>query len=85
MEFKGTKGKWESHGYFIHSPDGIVAKAVNQSTFDRKENAKLMAASPDLLEACQLMLLDMEERGRNMQGDAVEIMKSAINKALGNY
>lgn len=60
--------------YGIHS-----ANHVNEF----KANAKLIAAAPELLEACQLMIMDLEERGKNMQGDAVRIMKDAIKKALG--
>ncbi len=47
----------------------------------KKEDADLIAAAPDLLEALQLYITDCEVEGLEYNTDCYELAKQAINKA----
>lgn len=88
IEFKGTKGPWKVTRLAIWTEDGKTAIADTwdqQGDYPTKlkaqENSKLIAASPDLLEALQVLY--------NSIDSCVELTpkvllqaKTAINKAL---
>jgi hypothetical protein len=84
---KYTPGPWfavEYAGYFnIQSQDGYGEK---YNLLDREEdenaeaNAKLIAASPDLLEACIEALKEMEFHNWH-NSKTGNLIRSAINKA----
>jgi hypothetical protein len=50
---------------------------------ERDSNARLIAAAPDLLEACMAYIADREESGCTADSAAVKAMRAAIAKATG--
>lgn len=95
-----TPGPWTFHlphssdywaPAFIKVSGSIVAEAFSRNGFqERDANARLIAASPQLLEACEAMLaqfehwlpqLTSEERG--VEIEPVRMARSAISKARG--
>lgn len=108
MEFKGTKGNWTTEQTNkVESGLDVVIKSNNEVigwlyskniTSNKKEleaNANLIAAAPELLEACKevLRLKDLieypQETNQEHLGEAKAITlmlgktQKAINKALG--
>ena len=91
--------RWEytkrlDEGYRIHA--GTMADAIAdiddwQTPEETEANARLIAAAPELLEACKQMLADMrhtEIRGDKIHTTAIgghfhELIKNAVNKAEG--
>ena len=69
-EFKGTKGKWEAIGFECVDFSNLIVGVKNGKPAgickifydgikipdEAKANAKLIAAAPDLLEACQKVI-----------------------------
>ena len=98
-EFKGTQGKWKlsiskrgrkahinANDWEMHTKVYVQTQDIEGNYVDSEEgmaNAQLIETAPELLESLQLLLNDLEERGVNMQGDAVTIAILTINKALG--
>ena len=103
---KHTAGKWEydTSGNYYHASGVIrmngvlIAKMVTQTTHKPGEvdaNARLIAAAPELLEACRLALPFLEEyrervikgeiTGKLLTGDYAPVndMRRAIAKAEG--
>lgn len=79
MEFKGTKGKWKAKIVFdnwviVDEKDNILGIR------DNKENSKLIAAAPDLLEALECCL-DSLGGEFNLPIDCISDAKQAIDKA----
>jgi len=101
MEFKGTKGEWtvgKSHGCVVSddSTGGLVRGATGEDAIKyyggnlicesvSNENAQLIAAAPELLEALQSMLniFDRNLFEGEVGYNVCEKSKQAINKALG--
>ncbi|WP_205954181.1 hypothetical protein [Pantoea stewartii] len=109
-EFKGTKGPWQvgretiDGDIRIINPDGAMVAMTEVKTGDGylwspstvAENANLIAAAPELLEALQLIIKDLRIRAK-VSGDIDDdgtvvldigsgaLMKAndAISKALG--
>lgn len=93
-EFEGTKGPWEVEDKeFVVSGDRAIATVGGVFLIEGdKENANLIAAAPDLLEALQVILINFRDA---CTGDLVsmnDILKfdasvvkarAAIAKALG--
>ena len=97
-EFKGTKGEWtsfkpeDSNGYVYVDSDettqGGVATCYN-SLGNSIEDAKLIAAAPELLQALQKAKKNIEAAHKMLESTSVlcskgifEIIDKAINKAL---
>jgi hypothetical protein len=84
MNFKGTKGEWvvekaekDSSGRACYR----VSTYIRAQEKELKANAKLIAAAPDLLEACQ-RFVDKCDTGRARSVESYSQMKAAIEKAL---
>ena len=67
MRTQHTPGPWHVTGDYVRNEnDGLVGEALNlwanvkTPTDERKANARLIAAAPDLLAACRCALADME-------------------------
>lgn len=88
-----TPGPWEIEGNRITALGrGIIAVTPmpqDGGTFDVKENARLIAASPDLLESCQSLMRLLAEAimaGMPIRPDVADARNkavAAINKATG--
>lgn len=90
MEFKGTEGKWEI------MMDGDEIKIIQADSLENGagceevkciEDANLIAAAPDLLEALQLLLKQSKNRTTTTYPEwygAVNKGLAAIRKALGD-
>jgi hypothetical protein len=91
-EFKGTPAPWSlyeddrNYGRAIRDTQkNLICVPADMKPLSSSEcysNAKLIAAAPELLEALQLLLNDLQERGVNMQGDAIKIANEAIKKVI---
>lgn len=83
-EFKGTKGEWKREGTVIFVPGGGFDVRYMP---DAEENAKLIAAAPDLLEELQLTLGALREIcftcGAASPESTIRRAEAAIAKALG--
>jgi len=100
METKHTPGPWTSNAfarepdceYFVAGPEGQWLADVgggedyvDHSSMDtQRANARLIAAAPDLLAACEAVLDMVESEGRDTgRGGAFSDMRDAIAKATG--
>lgn len=99
-EPKYSPAPWSVKGYFqvVSAPiekeghitvrhgicDTETGSYVSMSWEEREANAKLIAASPELLEALQELISDLEEETLSTSiNDSISRAKQAINKALG--
>ena len=91
-EFKGTQGKWEVVAGDDNAPDvisdiGVEIAFTPTYNGDKAEqlcNAKLIASSPELLEALQKMLSKAYKQNWNdAYPEVIKSAQNAINKALG--
>lgn len=93
---KHTPGPWEDvwlddeNGWIMDSRGNYLAEMVVAdeeglcvSEDEARVNAHLMAAAPELLEACSLALDDFEMEGIELNHDTVTALKAAIKKARG--
>lgn len=93
---KGTSGRWSAHCYndggfevkAVMGPSSVVVAARSQWKHNKQEshaNAKLIAAAPDLLRACELVSLWMIGECPSPHSDSqlLEVVNSAIRKAKG--
>lgn len=93
MKTAHTRGPWQLSnatpaGRFVgSSPDGVlgIAMAFGDTPDEQDANARLIAAAPDLLEACQAILTLLEQG----QADTLTLehdgayLRAAIAKAEG--
>lgn len=88
--FKGTPGPWSiNHHYnWIESENADRVVIGGSQGFDA-DDANLIAAAPELLEALQELISGYEDREKSgmfdmlVHGDLIEKANAAINKALG--
>ncbi|EFN4711721.1 hypothetical protein FQG92_06660 [Escherichia coli] len=90
-EFKGTPGKWK---YTVRNVNEMMTTFhgvtigdtyIEAATRNEREDALLIAAAPDLLEALQAMLNKVYKQNWNDHyPDEVSKAQSAISKALGD-
>ena len=91
-EFKGTPGKWK---YTVRNVNEMMTTFhgvtigdtyIEAATRNEREDALLIAAAPDLLEALQLLLKQSKKRTTTTYPEwygAVNKGLAAISKALG--
>lgn len=91
-EFKGTPGKWK---YTVRNVNEMMTTFhgvtigdtyIEAATRNEREDALLIAAAPDLLEALQLLLKQTKNRATTTYPEwygAVNKGLAAISKALG--
>ena len=90
MKFKGTKGKWHQDKWrHIISEDNkpVLFEGVTipmMSDDETKENTKLIAAAPDLLDALIRCKQVLAEYNSDKSINAHYIASKAIEKALGS-
>lgn len=94
-EFKGTRGPWnyrdDEPEWVTDSNDNIAVARVTRYNTDAKAqhaNAKLIAASPDLLAALQQLLEIYDDHSGKVwttssKHRALDEARTAVNKALG--
>ena len=95
-EFKGTQGKWEVVVGDDNAPDVISDIGVevaftptyNGDKTEQWHNAKLIAASPDLLAALQQLLEIYDDQSGKVwttssKRRALDNARAVVNKALG--
>ncbi|EHU0089753.1 hypothetical protein KY049_002547 [Escherichia coli] len=92
-EFKGTPGKWK---YTVRNVNEMMTTFhgvtigdtyIEAATRNEREDALLIAAAPDLLEALQLLLKQSKNRTTTTYPEwygAVNKGIAAIRKALGD-
>ncbi len=92
-EFKGTPGKWK---YTVRNVNEMMTTFhgvtigdtyIEAATRNEREDALLIAAAPDLLEALQLLLKKAENRTTTTYPEwygAVNKALEAIKKAIGD-
>lgn len=99
MERKHTPGPWEIYdeefddrrGYqepkiIANGSDSALVHEICTIRIGLKEtpaNARLIAAAPDLLAACQLALDTMSDYRNNTPADVQQFIRAAISKAEG--
>ncbi len=83
-EYDGVTQTWEiNQGYPIGTNAGIrIRRTEGQSINDQEANARLIAAAPDLLEAAQKVLADLDEKP-DYYVPGYHDLKQAIAKATG--
>ncbi|EGK3591955.1 hypothetical protein LGG24_000058 [Escherichia coli] len=91
-EFKGTPGKWK---YTVRNANEMMTTFhgvtigdtyIEAATRNEREDALLIAAAPDLLEALQLLLKQSKNRTTTTYPEWYEAVNkglAAISKALG--
>lgn len=95
-EFKGTQGKWEvaagdDNALDVISDIGVEVAFTPTYNSDKTEqwhNAKLIAASPELLSALQQLLEIYDDNSGKVwttssKRRALDNARAAVNKALG--
>jgi hypothetical protein len=83
MSVKFSLGPWRpSYGIFVHAAnDECVALVKGDGDENTEANARLIAASPDLLEAADDALADLE--GYEFAAETIRKLRAAIAKATG--
>lgn len=82
---KHTPGPWrmgQEGNLRVYGPDNTSSAGLIAETFNR-ENARLIAAAPELLEACKAALAEAEERDEDLGANCWPELKAAIEKAEG--
>ena len=92
MEFRGTKGEWKvstsGHKNFnncVITEDGGPVCFITSWISDQDANAKLIAAAPELLQACIHALQMCEDQLMPTEYDLTiraDRLRAVINKAL---
>lgn len=78
---KRTEGPWEFDGEsLVYQENGPTIADV---IYDPYANANLIAAAPELFDACELALRELGEFYNEGQSEALRTLKAAIKKANG--
>lgn len=92
-ENKHTPGPWHVDAHTnVMATGGMVAFPGIAAGFDQAANARVIAAAPDLLAACELGIRYLEAvcfntrnpKQRKNYADAASLMRAAIAKATGS-
>ena len=92
MQKEHTPGAWEftrhedeDGGIYFSAPLNAPGFASDMVTVHQEANAKLIAAAPDLLEACQHQLAALDARPYNFSQmlAAHRALQAAVTKAKG--
>ena len=84
-----TEGEWKVKGYFVVIDEKgeeiirTVARKTADGVNERIANARLIAAAPDLYEACRRAQTRLFELGQSESMRTLKIMKEALAKAEG--
>lgn len=95
---KHTEGKWKyifkDGKYQVEAPGAYICQMIQYGMVNQKEeyylhekaNARLIAAAPELLEACKILLSYMEspDSFESLAKQGMLIAREAISKAEGN-
>ena len=88
MQTYHTPGPWKTvmaYGYKIKAADGIIVAALPTHcplTWESPANAYLVAAAPDLLAACSLVLDELDSQ-LELDDHTKQMLSNAITKATG--
>ena len=78
-----TPGPWEWDGYGItHNEKDVVGVSAGQDLIISEADANLIAAAPDLLEACK-ELFECTKGSAWVDGELFDQIETAIDKAEG--
>ena len=78
-----SKAPWTTtHGWIYDVGGGLVGICWGKTPEEVEDNAQLISAAPEILEALESMV-DMVEMNRFIQDYAMEIAREAIKKARG--
>lgn len=82
--FQGSEGK-ENAKYWIMGGDGLTVVTIIQAgkSEPAKENARLVSAAPELLEACKEALAHFDKYTSGIVIDAKDSLRMAIAKTEG--
>ena len=84
---KHTPGTWVANGLEVQvADDGWVLAEIVDTNDEGKTNARLIAAAPEMLAACEAMLRAFERSVIGMYPDeraACQFARAAIAKAIG--
>lgn len=84
---KFTKGPWETDALIVYQDEGIQGHICSMSPFfndrTKEANAKLIAASPSLYEACEAAVSYLGDRSTFKEGEEIlySILQAALKKA----
>ena len=79
-----NKAPWTTTHGWIYDADGeLVGICWGKTPEEVEDNAQLISAAPEILEALETMV-EMVEMDRFLQDYAMEIAREAIKKARGN-
>lgn len=87
MQTQHTQGPW-AHGesidsmWYVEAEERMIAEVMPGNPGEAEENARLIAAAPDLLAALMHLEHNARVSGAEM-GLALEVAKDAIAKAVG--
>ena len=82
-----TQGEWHAHDGQIYPLETGKTLALipyfNKDNEEQKANANLIASAPDLLDACEHALKELNYLHNGQDSDAIEALRTAIDKATG--
>lgn len=80
---KHTPGPWEWRGHWLHGKQDLILwyTTDDDGVRAKPENARLIAAAPDLLEACQAVVKSAEANQAAINIPLLDALRAAIAKA----
>ena len=79
-EYGGTLGKYITG---IRAPEGTICEFLDDYGTDFSANAYLIAAAPDMYEACKEMITRFNQGTRFPLQSTIDKMNQALSKARG--